>query len=226
MPRTRVLLFTHREVLGELLEEKLGRLPGWSCRRVSSGQDAFNISRTGAADVLLLDPGNPFEDVFTLAERLMRLRRAPAVILFAEAAPAGWVQRAIQARVAGYLGHCATVGDVVRAVRASRKGERFFSPSAGRDLADMAAGKERSRLLSHREMAVLREMCEGWTTKEIAQSMGLQPKTVDSIRARLMEKTGTQRSTALVRYACEQRFVDLRPGSSRPESKGSPSGTR
>jgi DNA-binding NarL/FixJ family response regulator len=198
-------------VLGELLEERLGRLPGWSCRRISTVQDGFKLSHSGWADVLLLDPGHPTEDVFGLADRLSRLRKAPAVIILADAAPAGWVQRAVLARVAGYVGHCGTVADIVRAVRASRKGDRFFTPCAAGDIADMAAGGERSRLLSRREMAVLREMCEGWTTKEIAQSMGLQPKTVDSIRARLMEKTGTQRSTALVRFACEQRFVDLRP---------------
>jgi len=212
VPRTRVLLLTHREVLGELLAEKLSRVPGFSCRRVSTGRDAYQLLRSGAADGLLLDPGNPDEDAFGLADRLAKMPRRPPVIILADAEPMGWVQRAIHARVAGYLGHSSTVADVLRAIRAGRKGQRFFTPCAAGDIADMAAGGNGSRLLSRREMAVLREMCEGWTTKEIAHSMGLQPKTVDSIRARLMEKTKTARSTALVRYACEQRFVDLRPG--------------
>lgn len=207
-----ILICTHRVVLGHLLRDALSR--GRTYRRVDTTPSMLEAVRLCARrpyDVLLLEPGDPGVDVFREAARLQRRSPNLRVIFLAESSPVGWVARAVRMRASGFLGKCATLADIRRAIDTALSGQRFFTPCASRVVGDLAADAVEVPALTDREAEVLRGICEGKSSKEIARSLGLEVKTVDSIRARVMEKTGTTRATALVRYACTERFVDFSP---------------
>lgn len=203
-------MLTHRGVLGELLSAALRDEPGigrvFECR--SSG-DLQRLVRGGKIDTVLIDPDNGGEDAFETVSVVLRSRPKLHVILIASSAPAGWVARGLELGISGYVGGEAGFADHARAIRAARRGQRYFSPCAGEMIAAMAVRPPRVPTFSERESDVLRRISEGETTKEIARALGLEPKTVEGIRARLMEKTNTASSTALVRYACHHRLVRL-----------------
>ncbi|MBI2931362.1 MAG: response regulator transcription factor [Planctomycetes bacterium] len=211
--KVRVLISTHHVVLGELLEEALKIRPQIdSVRRVQTARQVLAASRERRPDVVLLDPSHPIEPMFDLARTLGRLRPPVPVIFMGETAAMGWIYRALDVGASGFLARCARTDDYLRAIQAVCEGQRYFSPSAATVVSKLAAGGELP-IFSTREMDVLRLICEGSSTKEIGRDLGLEPKTVDSIRARLMTKTGTKNAASLVRYACDERFVDLRPRS-------------
>ncbi len=54
--------------------------------------------------------------------------------------------------------------------------------------------------LTARDFDVLRLLCEGLATKEIAASLGLQQSSIEDHRKRLLHKTGTKNSTELIAY--------------------------
>lgn len=195
-----VAIYTHRLLLAESLRGDI---------------ETVRSARAIPADarIALLDPGNPVEDVFTLARRLARRKPSTAVIFIAEAAPIGWVLRAIECGAVGYLGKCADSEAVTAAIRAVRAGQRFFSPCAARVVSDVAAG---SRLLSRREREVMGCVCEGFSTKEIARDLGVAPKTIETIRASLLRKTRSRSATALVRYSFDHHYVDARTPNEPP----------
>lgn len=203
-------MFTHRGVLGELLSAALRNEPGigrvYDCR---SGAEVERLVRQGKVDSVLLDPENGEEDAFDIATSLLRGRAKPHLILIASSAPVGWIARGLELGIAGYVGGASSLADHALAIRAARRGERFFSPCAGEVIAAMAVRPPRVPSFTPREADILRRISEGETTKEIARGLGLEPKTVEGIRARLMEKTQTSSSTALVRYACHHRLVRL-----------------
>ncbi|MBI3096721.1 MAG: response regulator transcription factor [Planctomycetes bacterium] len=208
--RAGILICTHRVVFGHLLLDALQR--GARYRRVQlvhDAREAVRVAGRGAVDVVLLEPGNPGFDVFRDAARIQRRHPGVRVVFIADSSPIGWVARAVRMRASGYLGKCATLDDIRRAIDTALSGQRFFTPCASRVVGDLAADAGDVPDLTDRESVVLRGICDGRSSKEIARSLGLEVKTVDSIRARIMEKTGTARATSLVRYACSERLVDI-----------------
>ncbi|HEV8235354.1 MAG TPA: LuxR C-terminal-related transcriptional regulator, partial [Gemmatimonadaceae bacterium] len=63
--------------------------------------------------------------------------------------------------------------------------------------------------LSDREFDVLRGLGMGRTVKEVAETLGLSPKTVSTYRTRLMEKMGFTTNADLVRYSAEHGLIEF-----------------
>jgi DNA-binding NarL/FixJ family response regulator len=61
--------------------------------------------------------------------------------------------------------------------------------------------------LSEREAEVIKQVARGHTNQEIADRLGLSVKTVETYRARAMEKLGLANRAALVRYALEKGWL-------------------
>src|SRR5206468_3223621 len=61
--------------------------------------------------------------------------------------------------------------------------------------------------LSPRQTEVLLMICDGFVSKEIAQMLGISPKTVEFHKANLFEKTGMRSTALLVRYAIRNGLI-------------------
>jgi two-component system nitrate/nitrite response regulator NarL len=63
-------------------------------------------------------------------------------------------------------------------------------------------------LLTRREREVLRLIAQGATGKEIAERLGISPKTAQVHRENLKQKLNLRTTAALVRYAIKHRIVN------------------
>lgn len=63
-------------------------------------------------------------------------------------------------------------------------------------------------VLSDREKDVLRNICMEYTAAEIAERMGISPRTVEAIKDRLMERFGTKNTAGLVFFAVKNDLID------------------
>ncbi len=200
-----VLVTTPQVVLGQLLASYLGSATGLApVRHVRWGREALAAVRRRPWAVVLLDAGANDEDPFDVGAALRRARPRTRVLYFAGQAPSGWVSRTLEVGASGYLGKCASTTDYERAIRAAVGGQRYFTPCAARVVAELASKDQRMPLLSTRERAVLRHLCAGRPSKEIATLLRMSVKGVEALRSRLMRRSGTTSSAALVRYAfCE-----------------------
>lgn len=204
-----VVIFSHRACLGEMLSVRLWKTGRFrSVRVLMTSRDVRAAARRGKADIVLVDPGNPCEDVFDLLRALRRVKPPSRVVLLAGAAAAGWVWRALNAGAAGYLSKCATVDEILRALQAVSEGQSYFSPCAARVMTALARSEGEFVSLTAREFDVLHRISDGLSSKEIARSLDLSPKTVDMYRGRLMERVGAHSATALVKFAFQHRYVD------------------
>ena len=207
-PQPSVILCTHRAGWGELLEAWLRSFQTGRVVRVETPELAVAAARPGS--VIIAEVGYAHEAVFRLAERMAHRKPPVPVILVAGEAPLGWIQRALQVDAAAFLGKCATLHDFKRALTSARHGQRFFSPCVARAVAEIASGRCGLANLSGRESQVLALLCDGLSTKEIARRVRLEPKTVEFVRSRLMQKTGTRCAAELVRFACNERLIEVR----------------
>ena len=115
-----------------------------------------------------------------------------------------------EAGVAGYLVKTDAASELVAAVRAVHSGRRYLSPSVapivlGPSPASGPGRREGGPRLTRREREVLRLIGDGATTKDIAQRLGISPRTAQVHRENLKQKLGLRSTAAIVRYAIKQQ---------------------
>jgi DNA-binding NarL/FixJ family response regulator len=164
-------------------------------------------------DVAVIDVSLP---VASGAEAAARIRReCPAVRVLALSAheEKGYVQQMLAVGAAGYVVKRAAADDLVRAIRVVAAGETYLDPAvAGPLLAGLArpptGGSPAGEELSDREAEVLRWIARGHPMKHIAASLDLGVRTVETYRARAMEKLGLKTRADVVRYAVQRGWLD------------------
>ena len=101
------------------------------------------------------------------------------------------------------------IDDLVEAIQAALRGDRFVSLTAARNGATVAgrsADLDR-RALTEREVSVLRLLAQGQRSKEIADVLGISAKTVETYRSRIMLKLGIDNLPGLVKFAIRAGIV-------------------
>jgi two-component system response regulator NreC len=152
-------------------------------------------------DVVVMD--------LTIREIVDRLPETKVVVLTMHANEE-YLRQALQAGATGYVLKEAVDTEIAVAIRVVQRGEVFLYPSFTRVLlADLIQGEEKDdrsqhdgyERLSEREKDVLRLVALGDTNREIAERLFLSVRTVETYRARLMEKLNLKSRGELVRYA-------------------------
>ena len=167
--------------------------------------------KSGSADLLLTDLTMPGTSGTKLIESLRAAcPRLPVLVLSMHDEPA-MVRRALQAGATGYITKEATPAILQTAITRVAKGERYIAPALAESIAldslSHGAG-ERHDQLSPREREVLRLIVAGVSLNQIAEQLGLSPKTVTTHKAHLMTKLGVDSNAELMRYAIEWKLGD------------------
>jgi DNA-binding NarL/FixJ family response regulator len=120
-----------------------------------------------------------------------------------------YAPRALRAGASGFVSKTQPCEDVVVAVRALSHGEIYVAPDIAQRILRRMSGGTRSRadggieLLSDRELQVFELVGQGKTTGEIAKSLHLSPKTVETHRQRIKGKLGIDSGTKLLIRAAQ-----------------------
>jgi two-component system, NarL family, response regulator NreC len=158
-------------------------------------------------DVLVLDLNMPGGS--TLDALPMIRQESPGtkiVILTMQNEPA-YAREALSAGVLGYVLKEAADTELVEAVRRAAAGDTYLNPRLGaRVAAEPPPGPPDG--LSEREVEVLRMIALGHTNAEIAESLFLSVRTVETHRAHIQQKLRLGSRSELVRYALEHGLVD------------------
>lgn len=166
-------------------------------------------------DVLLLDLSMP--NLGGLAALPLVRRRAPQVrvLVLTMHADEEYCRQCLKEGAAGYLLKQAADQELLLAIRAVMRGEVYLHAAMTRALVNslvegsLPRGTSSPALtLSEREGEVIRDVARGYTNQEIANRLALSVKTVETYRARAMEKLGLSGRAALVRFAKEKGWLD------------------
>jgi DNA-binding NarL/FixJ family response regulator len=180
----------------------------------ADGVELLELLDTVQPDLILLDLTMPrlggLETLPLLRQRLPEVR----VLILTMHHDEGYLRRAIKAGAAGYLLKKAADMELIAAIQAVVRGDIYVHPSMMRglleDIAPMEsadAGITRWQTLSDREQEVLQLVALGHTSKEIADLLSVSAKTVETYRARGMEKLGLRSRAALVRFALAHHLL-------------------
>ena len=209
-----ILIADDHNVVAEGLRHLVGSQPEMEVIGLAeNGRDAVRSAMESRPDIVLMDHGMPLLNG-TEATRLIRERCAETrVIMLSMYSDAVHVYRALQAGATGYIIKRSVAKEVVDAIWAVHRGGRYLS----KQLADVVIDHVVQRTgpddplerLSSRERQVLQLLAEGHSVAEIAATLSLSPKTVETYRARMMEKLGIYELAGLVRFAIQQGVTSL-----------------
>ena len=215
--KIRVLVADDHAVIREGLRVMLGNQPDMQVvGTAANGREAVRLVDEHEPDVVVIDISMPeLNGIEAIAQILPRHPHIKIIVLsIHETKP--YVYRTLKAGAKGYLIKETAGLEVVDAVRAVYRGERYLSQRISDLLTDVSYRNlevpiEISPLeqLSSREREILQLVAEGKTSHEIAERLSISSKTVDTYRSRLMHKIGVDDVAGLVKFAIQHGVISL-----------------
>jgi DNA-binding NarL/FixJ family response regulator len=171
----------------------------------STGDEAVEMVREVKPDIVVMDLSMPGSGGLEATRRITALQLPTRVLVLTMHAEQEYLVPVLEAGAHGYLTKTTADRRLVDAIRVVARGEVYLPPKATTLLLKeyKAAGEDGDvlRQLSSREQEVLALTAEGFSSKEIGEKLFISPKTVDTYRARIMEKLGLTHRSELVRFA-------------------------
>jgi RNA polymerase sigma factor (sigma-70 family) len=211
--KIRVLIADDHGVVAEGLKHLVEAQPDMdviAC--VTDGREAVQAARDSKPDVVLMDLSMPELNGADATRAIVQADPGCRVIVLSMYAEREYVRRALKAGALGYVVKRSAAKEVVDAIRAAHAGQRYLSPRVADVVVESAVADDHDELLgrlSAREREVLQLIAEGRTGAEIAERLALSQKTVETYRARLIEKLGIRDVPGLVRFAIQRGLVSL-----------------
>jgi DNA-binding NarL/FixJ family response regulator len=123
----------------------------------------------------------------------------------------------ITAGAKGFVLKQASVEELQTAIREVYKGGNDFSKELLHSVIvdmhglekELAEEKKELLKISEREMEMLSYICQGLTNKELAEKLFVSIKTIESNKARLMQKTNTKNTAGLIVWAVKNKIIKL-----------------
>ena len=182
----------------------------------ANGQEAVDMVRDLKPDVLIMDIMMPRLNGIQAAEQIQVLKLSTYILLLSMYSDAGFVHKALQYGVKGYVLKSSVSDELLEAVRAVAGGNTFLSSPISEIVEESgihsyAPGEEEDPFatLSPREKEVMQLIAEGYTTVEIGNLLFISDKTVEKHREKLMKKMNVRNLAGLVRLAIKYHLVDL-----------------
>lgn len=170
---------------------------------------AYEAYVSAHPDVVVIDVNLSGLSGFALNRRILQFDPAARIIIFTMNDDPIFVARAIENGAKGYVGKSEDPARVVAAIRAVAAGRTFLPPEVAQKLAFLKPGSRGGVLdsLDSRELEILRLLCSGKGTAEIAGLIDVSYKTVTSGCSRLRHKLGASTLADLVRIAIENQLA-------------------
>ncbi|MBZ0299522.1 MAG: response regulator transcription factor [Anaerolineae bacterium] len=224
--KTRILLADDHAVLRSGLRLLIDNQPDLSVvGEANDGAETLVKAREHRPDVILLDLNMPGLDGLGAVPLLRKDVPEARILILTMHDDASYVQEALRAGASGYVLKKAVDSELLMAIRAVARGETYVHSAITSkllqnilpDAADRSGDRGNPwKGLSEREFGVLRLVALGNTNAEIAETLFISVKTVETYRARGMEKLNLQTRAQLVKLALKYHIFD------EPSQSGNP----
>jgi len=181
----------------------------------SSGTETLTLAERLQPDLILLDLSMPALGGLDALPVLRKLVPSARILILTMHDDPQYLRQALKQGASGYVLKKAVDSELLSAIASVLRGEVYIHPSMTRVLLEdmlpesqSAASENSWASLSEREQQVLKMVALGHTSAEVASQLNLSAKTVETYRARGMEKLGLRTRAALVRFALQDGLIN------------------
>jgi DNA-binding NarL/FixJ family response regulator len=169
-----------------------------------SGEEAVRLARL-APDIAIVDIHLPVMNGIEATRRILETSPSTQILILSAHASPYHVDQALRAGAAGYVVKQSAGPELLKAVRTIIAGKHYLSASLVRDM----AAPDPLRNLTAREREVLQLIVDGKSNAAAGSILGLSPRSVETYRARLMQKLGIDDLPTLVKFAIREGITTL-----------------
>jgi two-component system, NarL family, response regulator NreC len=210
--RIRILLADDHAVLRAGLRALLAAQDGLEVvGEASDGGEAVRLTQALRPDVVVMDIGMPGVNGIDATARIKRDLPTTKVLVLSMHDDQGYLRQVLRAGASGYVLKKAADTELLAAIQAAARGDVYLDPGLAKALVDEVMAPEPARgeapALSGREQDVLRLVARGHTNQQVAHRLCVSVKSVETYKARLMEKLGLKGRAELVRYALQHDLL-------------------
>ncbi|HVR63198.1 MAG TPA: response regulator transcription factor [Polyangia bacterium] len=204
---TKILIVDDHEMVRDAMRELLASIAEYEVVGMASSlRTALPILEKTQPDVVLadlsLEDGSGTELVRAVRQAKLKAR----VLIMTGFRDSFAASEAMKAGVSGYVLKTRPTRELVEAIAAVMKGDRYLSPTIALQIPEPSQTPRAPGFsdLSRREGEIFRLVVEGWSSKEIARRLCISIKTVETHRSNINRKLSVRRTTDLIRFAVAQ----------------------
>jgi DNA-binding NarL/FixJ family response regulator len=208
--RTRVLIVDDHPVVREGLAARFAAEPDLEvCGEAEDVAGALSLLKSAHPNFVIVDVSLKSGNGIDLVKRMRAHDENVRILVWSMYPENLYAERALRAGAQGYVHKGRPTRELLTAIRAILEGRVYLSgDQADRLLRRMVGGTKEPEaspveLLSDRELEAFEFMGHGRTTDQIAETMRISPKTVETYRARIKEKLSLDNVTELVQRATQ-----------------------
>lgn len=172
--------------------------------RAANGEEAVRLAGQLRPDVAIVDIKMPIMNGIEATRAIRETSPSTQVLILSGHTLAHYVEQALRAGAGGYVYKGSSGPELLKAVRTIIEGKRHLSASLARSMfPDPLAG------LTLREREVLQLIADGKSNAAAGSLLGLSPRSVETYRARAMQKLGIEDLPTLVKFAIRHGLTTL-----------------
>lgn len=206
-----VLLVDDHEIMREGMCALLRKCPDFEVAgQAADGRAALELVEQLKPDIVIMDIGMPNLNGIDATRQMNEKHPNLKIMALSAHSDGSIVAKMIKAGASGYMLKESAFTELIDGIRTMQDGRTFLCSRISKvvfsDYINMITNPNWTETdgLSSREREVLQLVSEGQTTKEIAKSLKLSPKTVDSHREHIMVKLGIRNIAGLTKYAIRE----------------------
>ncbi len=210
----RILLVDDHAVLRAGLRALLEAEPGFQVvGEAGTGEEGVRLAGQTRPDVVVMDLSMPGMGGLEAVRQIAALNQGARVLVLTMHGEEEHLLPVLEAGGSGYVTKKSADEELIEAIHTVARGDVFLYPSGAklllRGLKAKAEPGEEDPLdrLTEREREVLSYTVEGFSSSEIGKKLFISPKTVDTYRARIMEKLNLRHRSELVRFALRKGLL-------------------
>lgn len=177
----------------------------------TNGEDAVKLCRKHAPDLVLMDMNMPGMGGLEATKQILRFSEDTRVIVLSVYKENPIPAKVMQMGASGYLTKDSGPEEMIRAIYKVHSGQKYISPDLAQQIAigqlDLQEGNP-FEALSDRELEITLMLTKGAKVPDIAVSLNISAKTVNTYRYRMFEKLNVSTDVELTHLAIRNKLID------------------
>ncbi|MEI6885120.1 MAG: response regulator transcription factor [Bacteroidota bacterium] len=208
----KIIIVEDHVIFREGIKKVLAEISGVEViAEAENGEQFLAFLEKGKPDIVLMDLKMPVMDGMEATERALKLYPDLKIIVLTMFGDEEYLYSMVLKGIYGYLLKTTSLTNLERAIRMVSNGQQYYTPELNGMLAKKLRQFSTNEIptFSGKENELLKLLCKGLSTEEMAEKLCMSKRTIEGYRAKLLQKTGLSNTINLVIYAIRNKLVNL-----------------